>query len=281
MAGVTEKVVAILSKALDEFTEFDPPTTTQNCWKKRIGDALANALGPVNQLFCESPWLKIPQTSFYTCLPLKSHILALSLTAMEALLASDALHVSTENEVGTLLGCWVHQTPHLAAAAYENSNPLFLINRLAPFKRLVKLVRFHHLSPEYLANVVTACQLATLSTVLPFILRSSLLMRDMDAGVREGSKASSFGAVDRGRGGAGWIYSSTLVLSDLLPLTRGAYLHKYFWKTWWRCPRWLRSGRRLSSSLTEMYPIRIQAARTLGRPGSSFYGIYVNIVMPV
>ena len=82
MAGVTEKVVAILSKALNEFREFDPPTI-QKGWKQRIGDALANALGPVNQLFGESPWHKLPDDSFYTCLPLKTHVLALSLTAIE------------------------------------------------------------------------------------------------------------------------------------------------------------------------------------------------------
>ena len=52
-------------------------------------------------------------------------------------------------------------------------------------------------------------------------------MRDRDAGVRGEGIASSLGAMDRGRGGAGWMYSSTLKLSDLLPLTRGAYLHKY------------------------------------------------------
>jgi len=263
MACVTEKVVAILSKALNEFTEFDPPTTIQKDWKQRIGDALANALGPVNQLFGESPWHKLPDDSFYTCLPLKPHILAHSLTAMEALLASDALHVSTENEVYTLLGCWIHQTPHLAAG-YENLHPLFWTNRLAPFKRLVKLVRLHHLSSEYLANVVTACPLATLSTLLPFILCSSLIMRDRDAGVRGKGIASSLGAMDRGRGGAGWTYSSTLKLSDLLPLTRGAYLHKYL-------------------GLVDGYPIRIQPGRTPAKTGvvNTFFGMYVTVVMPV
>jgi hypothetical protein len=262
MAGVNEKVVAILSKALNEFTESDPPTAAQKQWKQMVGDALANALGPVNQLFGESSWLKTPQNHFYTCLPLKSHILALSLTAMEVLLASDALHVSTENEVYTLLGCWVHQTHHLEASAYEISNPLFLIKRLPYFKHLVKLVRLHHLSSEYLANVVTACPLAGLSALIPFILRSSLIMRDRDVGLRGGGKASSLGAVNRGRGGAGWLYSSMVELANLLPLTKFSYMHKCL-------------------GLVDGYPIRIMIGPRSGEGKEPLFGLYVHIVMPV
>jgi hypothetical protein len=63
----------------------------------------------VNHLFGESQSLNFSDTSFYTCLPPKPYILALPLTVMEELLASDALHVTTENEVYALMGCWILQ----------------------------------------------------------------------------------------------------------------------------------------------------------------------------
>ena len=99
MKGVTAKVIEVLTGSLNTMTQSYPPTASEKDTKQRIADALATALGPVNQFFGEGTY-----SCFYTCLPLKPHILALSPGAIEALLASDALQVATENEVYTF---WV------------------------------------------------------------------------------------------------------------------------------------------------------------------------------
>jgi len=117
MPGVTAKVVGCLAGVLDKWTESDPPTINQKEQKLGIVNAVAAALGPVYQLLDQGKWLKSRDKIFYTCLPLKPHVLALPPTVMEAVLASDALHVRNEYEVYTLLGCWVHQSQF--AGAYD------------------------------------------------------------------------------------------------------------------------------------------------------------------
>jgi hypothetical protein len=201
MPIVTAKVVALLGDMLDKCTQSDPPTAIQKEPKSAIVNTLVKALGLVDKLFDQGKWIKFFDNSFYTCLPLKPHVLALSPTVMEALLASDALHASTENEVYTLLGSWVHQSQF--GAAYNGIHPVSVTGCLPLFERLVKFVHFQHLSFEFIGNVVTACPRANESGLLPCILRSSLVTHETDRELLSEKRGAGSLPLDRGRGGSG------------------------------------------------------------------------------
>ena len=262
MTRVKMKVSTVLADGLVTWTESDPPTATQKNRKQKLVNALAETLGPVDKLCEQSEWLKYFDKSFYTCLPLKPYVLALPPTAMEALLASDALHVTTESEVYTLVGCWLYQSPF--AGAYDGIHTVTVADCPPLFERFVELVRFQHLSLEFIGNVVTACPLANESSLLPSILRPSLVTRETDR--EKLSKKSGPGSVppDRGRGGPGCTYTSTLYPADLFPLNKDAALY--------RC-----------MDLVDDYFYRIQAGRQSDKdlPQATSFGIYVFVVMPV
>jgi len=162
---------------------------------------------------------------FYICLPLKSHVLALSPTVMEALLASDALDTKTENEVYTLLGSWLYQSPY--AGAYDGEHPVTVEDCLPLFRRLVSSCVSGILSFDFVANVITACPLAENSGLLSSILRLSLATRETDPNVVAEWRGIDPVPRDRGRGGLEWIYTSTLDLADLLSLAEDTSLDKY------------------------------------------------------
>ena len=144
---------------------------------------------------------------------------------MEALLESDALNVTTENEVYTLLGCWVVQSPHAGASGglsevpWANCPPLY--------KRLVKHVRLQHLPLEYIVNVVKACPLAIKSDLLPSILLLGLATRQPNSDFLKNEAGVEPLPLDRGRGGHGWNYTTKITLTDLLPLEEDQGVRKY------------------------------------------------------
>ena len=222
MKGVTAKVIEVLADTLNTITQSDPPTASETRKKQELGDALAKALGPVNHFWGQSICAKdlgCLDTTYDTCLPLKTHILALPSKAMEALLACDTLQVTTENEVYTLLGCWLYQSPH--AGAYDGIRAVKTARCLPLFRRLVKLVRHHHLSPEYLAGVVSVCPLAAESGLLPYMLCLSLTNRKAEE--PWGNPAVK----DRGRGSRSYTLTSTFDLADILTLAPEESLCKY------------------------------------------------------
>jgi len=111
MKSVTAKVVDVLADKIDKMALSGPPIALQKHMKENFANALAKALGPVANFLLIFSWRSGKLDSFYTCLPLKPHVLALSPTVMEAPWESDALDVTTENEVFTLLSCWIDQGP--------------------------------------------------------------------------------------------------------------------------------------------------------------------------
>lgn len=179
---------------------------------------------------------------------------------METLLASNALHVSTENEVYTLLGSWVHQSQF--GAAYDGIHSVSVTGCLPLFERLVKFVRFQHLSLEFIGNVVTACPLANQAGLLPSILRSSLVTRETEPRLVAKNGGTGSVPLDRGRGGTGWTYTSTLKLTDLLPLAKSENLY-------------------MSFGLVDDYPLVIKSKREAGKQEETSFGFSFNIIMPV
>jgi len=131
MMCVIRKVIEVLGDALDKWTESDPPTASQIDLKQKTIDALAKALGPVHLYTGEGRWLKSPDDSFYTCLPLNPPVLALSSKVMEALSASNYL-ILTEGEIYNLLGSWLYQSSYVGA--YDGLHPVGVAKCLALFR---------------------------------------------------------------------------------------------------------------------------------------------------
>lgn len=113
---------------------------------------------------------------------------------------------------------------------------------------------------EFIGNVVTACPLANESGLLPFILRSSLVTRDIKPELLE-SEAGDPEPLDRGRGCAGWTYTSTLDLADVLSLAKEGHYH--------RC-----------LGLVDGYPLRIYLIREEGEQEQTSFDINAGVVMP-
>jgi len=133
--------------SLDKYTQSNPPTAGETRTKQDLGNALAKALGPVGHFFGQSSCINRIANTLYSCLPLKPHVLALSPKTLEAVLASAALQVATENEVYPLLVCWLYPTPHVGA--FDGIHQVPIANCLPLFRHLVKFVRHHHLSPVF------------------------------------------------------------------------------------------------------------------------------------
>lgn len=127
-------------------------------------------------------------------------------------------------------------------------------------ERLVNFVRFHHLSLEYLANVVAACPLANESGLLPSTLRSDLLAREAMS-LKE-KRGIAVPLLNRGRGDPVWTFKSTLSLADLQTLDIDKSLHK-------------------AVGLADGYPTIMQPGRELGASGKITFGFLVLLRMPV
>ena len=96
---------------------------------------------------------------------------------------------------------------------------------VAHFKSLVKMIRFHHISSDYLANVVTCCPLAIASGLIPSFLRSALFCRDANKRVAEVCEVD-LGAGMRVKACEEWKFSTTFLLVDLMKVEKGGQLWK-------------------------------------------------------
>lgn len=88
------------------------------------GDALAEALGPVGDLFRMDDNFKRCLSVSYRQVLLKEHVRALSKHAMEAFLKSDKLQCQSEDEFYTLLCCWIYQSGFSSFASKSLLSPL-------------------------------------------------------------------------------------------------------------------------------------------------------------
>ena len=116
--------------------------------------ALAKCLGPVGGLFTarSEGYVMSPQVPFYT---------------FKHLLASEALQLTSENEAYTLLTAW-HRS--------------IFFTRDEQFKELAVLLRYHHMSPDFLAYYVSQCPLMESSGLLHAVMRATYSQRNDDAG---------------------------------------------------------------------------------------------------
>lgn len=129
---------------------------------------------------------------------------------MDVLLQSEALILRSENY---FLGAWIYQSCSLPE------------QRMSAFKRLVKHIRFNRLSTDFLANCVSYCPLATTSGILPFMMRSGLVLRNVDIKTTL-SGFDQHGEPSRRRGKLEWVLKSHFPSAHLLLLDKGHCLFR-------------------------------------------------------
>jgi hypothetical protein len=216
---------------------------------QQAGKALAQALGPVHELFGAGD-VKVGVDNpghFFARVPLRALALGLSFEAMDVLLQSEALMLRSENEAYYFLGAWLYQSCPLPE------------QRMSAFKRLVKHIRFNRLSTDFLANCVSYCPLATTSSLLPFMMRSGLVLRNVDMKMALSGAQPPAGEPSRRRGKLEWVLESHLPSADLLLLDKGESLIRHL-------------------GLAGGYPVALYVKRE--REGDTL-GVYVRVYMPV
>ena len=129
-------------------------------------EALAKCLGPVAGMFEEGAVID-------NTLPLRADVKQLSLLVFERLLGSDALQLQLENEAYALVRAWVYQSPHARRSPYRHG----LFHGLAP------LLRYHHMTHNFLVNVVCRCPLMEESGLLIPVVRRAFVQRDFSPSI--------------------------------------------------------------------------------------------------
>lgn len=122
-------------------------------------EALAKHLGPVAGMFEEALYL------LDSTVPLRADVKQLSPKVFKQLLASEALQLQLENKAYALLVAWLRQSPHVVGEA----------QRMALFKELVPLLRYHDMTRDYLANVMCECPLMKDSGLGLSVMRSAFV----------------------------------------------------------------------------------------------------------
>ena len=87
-------------------------------------------------------------------IPLRDSVKQLSVKVLKGLLTSEAMQLQLENEAYALLVAWLRHSPHAQGKRHAHS------------KELAPLLRYHHMTADFLANVMTTC---------PYMLESGLL----------------------------------------------------------------------------------------------------------
>ena len=181
---------------------------------RQAGEALGKALGSVDKIFEEgafitgSPLLRSHKRfAVYKLLSLPAAIKDLSAEVMEVLLASETLQLRSENNAYYLLCAWLSQSPQFWKIS----------ERQARSKQLLPLLRFHHMSRDFLGAVVSACPYANAPDLLRRIMRRSHAPRAVPFSQAEIERYGvKFGKRDRSLGDLSCHFYCKLEVADLL-----------------------------------------------------------------
>lgn len=162
------------------------------------------------------------------------------------MLQSKALMLRSENEAYYFLSAWIYQSCSLPE------------QRVSASKRLVKHIRFNCLSTDFLANCVSYCPLVTTSGLLPFMMRSGLVLRNVDVKTAL-SGFDKHGEPTRRRRKLEWVLESHLPSADLLQLDKGYSLFRHL-------------------GLAGGYPVALYVRHVRC---AACEGVYIQVYMPV
>jgi len=130
---------------------------------------------------------------------------------MKVLLGSETLQLRSENDVYYLLCAWLSQSQRFSDEQ----------ERCALFVQLLPLLRFYHMSQDFLCSVVSACPYANAASLLPYIMRCSHARRTEPSSLsKEDREDAKMGSKDRSKGTLQGTYRFMINLADLLPLAK-------------------------------------------------------------
>lgn len=196
LAAIRQQVIPIVIKGIEDWEETEADET--EALVQRAVDALARYLGPVHEMFEQRA------TSHANCLPLRKDVVQLPLCVFKRLLTSEALQLQSENEAYRLL------QERLMYVSRRAAGPA---SRDAVYKDLAPLLRYPHMTPDFLLNVVAAC---------PMRVRSGL------SSVTMGRAARAALVEDRGvpSSEARWQIEASLSLEEVMQLEPGGLRNK-------------------------------------------------------
>lgn len=276
------------------FLEEQIPTALQGRevvlkYRERMTKAVVDGgLGPVCNFFDQGRVIisagAVLEKSFYQWLPLKPHIRALSIETMSSLMMSDKLECSTESEAYYLLCAWLSQSSDVKRLYGGNG---------ALFHAFSGMLRFQHMSLNFLACIVSCCPFALQSGQMASLLRSGLVLRDDGSKRVAVQNKTDVCFRDRGKGDGSWTFEAKILLEDVVKLEKGQNLLKvlglapalfYFLRFQYNgknclCPYTqfempFLQGKRLKGELSMMWNIAMQGSVCLGpyrTPTKDFY----------
>jgi hypothetical protein len=190
MAAVRRQVVAVLVMGIEERAR----NVAEEEAVRAAVDVLAYCLGPVAAMF-EGKGGADP--------PLREEVKQLPLYIFKRLLASEALQLQSENEAYALLAAWAYHSPHVGGGN----------QRIEAFKELAPLLRYHHMTLDFLANYVRPSPLRVKSGLtMPTLLPAS-------------GGAASRGAASPSR--AEWQLKASFTLEEVEALRPGGVVGKW------------------------------------------------------
>jgi hypothetical protein len=172
--------------------------------RKEAETVLGKYLGPVVGMFVEAAARLINGS-----LPLRDEVKEMPARAFEALLKSESLQLQSENEPYSLLVAWLQQSPHMTDSA----------RRAAIFKELAPLLRYHHMTPDFLANIVSQCPLMNDPGLLRSVMHAAFVQRDALPSLLKG-KGVAEGSSNRGVAfsAARWEVKASFTLEEVAAL---------------------------------------------------------------
>ena len=121
--------------------------------------------------------------------PLREDVCRLPLCVFKRLLKSEALQLQSENDAFPLLRTWLRYAWHTKSFG--------TVRRL--FDELAPLLRYHHMTPDFLANVVLVCYYMKESRVREAVITSALSQRNAaPLTAIEQARGAKLGSGDRG-----------------------------------------------------------------------------------
>ena len=222
--GALDRIVASLPLGMDLDGAFTCMATLPSSLEAHPGMAdvltkavkmVATSLGPVAGMFEDM----MQPIGFDSMLPLRDIVKVLPLPVFRRLLASEALQLQSENEAFILLVAWMEQSPNVTDDAQH----------LALFKELAPLLRFHHMTTDFLANIVLGSGHVHRSggLMLP-VLHLALVQREASPPALREERAIQ-GSMNRGvvPSLASWELKATFTLEEVAALQQGARIMKW------------------------------------------------------
>lgn len=183
--------------------------------------------------------------------PLRNVVKQLSLKVFKQLLESEGLQLQFENDAYALLVAWLRQSPHAQKKR----------RRAELFKELAPLMRYHHMTHDFVINAVSTCPLMNESGLGLSVMRSAFVQRDASPVALERRHVER-GLSNRGvaPSSASWEIKASFTLEEVEVLEPGGTIRKW-------------------CGVVAGYPAALQMQR-VQKDGHDTLGAYLLIDMP-